>query len=111
DMIARRFIADVAVGRRVSAEHVAARFGQGRTLMATDAKRVGMVDRIAALDDAMGLATTGRTSSATASAAAVQRRRRLETLRQESATADTAADRRRRLELLRDEPPHHRSEK
>lgn len=44
------FVRDVAKGRGISAGDVKANFGQGRMLMAVDAKSVGMVDRIESLD-------------------------------------------------------------
>ena len=38
------FVADIARGRRVSAEHVAANFGRGGVLLAADAILAGMID-------------------------------------------------------------------
>jgi signal peptide peptidase SppA len=43
-------LADVAKGRRVSVDAVAADYGQGRTLLARKAKAAGMVDRIDTLE-------------------------------------------------------------
>lgn len=45
------FLDDVARGRRVTVEKVTADFGQGRMLMARDALRAGMVDRVAPIDE------------------------------------------------------------
>lgn len=44
------FLADVARGRGVSGDKVAADYGGGRVLMAADAARAGMVDRIDTLE-------------------------------------------------------------
>lgn len=54
DAVAERFVAAVARGRRVSADTVHGRaWGQGRVLLAADAIKVGMVDRIATLDQVL----------------------------------------------------------
>jgi len=45
------FVSDVAKGRGVSAETVRADYGEGRVLTAKDAKAVGMVDRVAGLEE------------------------------------------------------------
>ena len=50
DAIYRDFLKAVARGRGVSVADVEKNFGQGRTFMAPQAKRVGMIDRIATLD-------------------------------------------------------------
>ena len=44
------FQAAVARGRNTDVANVAANFGQGRMLLANDAKKVGMVDRVATMD-------------------------------------------------------------
>ncbi len=45
-----RFVADVARGRGVSISAVKNGFGEGRVLAATDARRLGLIDRIGTLD-------------------------------------------------------------
>jgi signal peptide peptidase SppA len=47
----RMFVADVAKGRGVSAGEVEASYGQGGMLLAADALRAGMVDRVATVED------------------------------------------------------------
>jgi HK97 family phage major capsid protein len=49
-----RFLDDVAAGRGVKASVVRNGFGQGRVLSAQNAKREGLVDRIATLDQTLG---------------------------------------------------------
>ena len=44
------FLADMAEGRNVPIETVRSDFGEGRMLLAKDAKRVGLIDRIDTLD-------------------------------------------------------------
>ena len=46
-----RFVGDVAQGRRVSVQAIHVRFGEGRTLSASQALAAGMVDRISTLDE------------------------------------------------------------
>ncbi|MBI5289702.1 MAG: S49 family peptidase [Chloroflexi bacterium] len=46
------FVADVAAGRGITAEKVRADYGQGRMLMAADALKTGMVDRIETIGEA-----------------------------------------------------------
>jgi signal peptide peptidase SppA len=58
DMIADRFIAAVASGRRVTSAKVRSDFGRGRTLMANAAHAAGMVDRVGTLRDALGIGAT-----------------------------------------------------
>lgn len=59
------FLAAVAAGRGVTPNTVAATFGQGRTLTASEALAVGMVDRIATLDQVLaGLIAPQSTGSA-----------------------------------------------
>lgn len=51
EAIGAQFHAHIARGREISAETVAATYGQGRMFLAPDAKANGMVDRIATLDE------------------------------------------------------------
>jgi signal peptide peptidase SppA len=53
DQLYAMFTADVAAGRGVKPEAVAAGYGSGRLLLAGDALAVGMVDRIEALEDTL----------------------------------------------------------
>ncbi|PKN81541.1 MAG: peptidase S49 [Chloroflexi bacterium HGW-Chloroflexi-9] len=53
------FVDAVARGRKVSAQKVRADFGGGRMVMAAEAVRLGMADRIATLDDVLGRGTAG----------------------------------------------------
>ena len=48
-----KFVADVATGRGRDASSVEAKFGQGRMVMAEDAVKRGMADRIGTLDDTL----------------------------------------------------------
>ena len=52
------FVRSVARGRGVSVNHVLERFGQGRMVLAKDAKAMGMVDRIATFDQAVATAVS-----------------------------------------------------
>jgi capsid assembly protease len=54
------FTKAVARGRGVSAERVRGEFGQGRSVMAKDAVRLGMADRIATMDDTILRVASGR---------------------------------------------------
>ena len=53
DGIYDQFIDAVAAGRNVAAKRVLSDFGEGRTVSAQDALKVGMVDRIETLDEAI----------------------------------------------------------
>ena len=53
DLIYRDFVKMVARGRGVSVAEVEKNFGQGRTFMAPEAKRLGMIDRVATVDAAL----------------------------------------------------------
>jgi len=53
DAIGTQFVRAVARGRGVSEDDVTAKFGGGRVLRAPDAKRVGMIDAIGTLPDAV----------------------------------------------------------
>ena len=48
------FVKAVARGRKVSQSAVRSDFGQGGVLLASDALKVGMVDRVASLDEVLG---------------------------------------------------------
>lgn len=50
----RRFVEEVAAGRRTTPARVAAKFGEGRLLLQLDAMVVGMADRRATLDVVLG---------------------------------------------------------
>lgn len=60
DSAYERFLSDVARGRGVGVSAVRNGYGEGRTLAAADAKKAGLVDRIATMD-----ATLARLSSPT----------------------------------------------
>jgi signal peptide peptidase SppA len=53
DSIYSDFVKAVARGRGISTADVLANFGQGRTLMAANAKAVGMIDQITTVDGAL----------------------------------------------------------
>lgn len=105
DSIYSDFIAAVARGRGVPAAKVRADFGQGRCMLAADAVRAGMADRIGTLADAVGRAATrARTAASSPTARAfagdpakAERHRRLAELARDPA----AEARARRLRLLR----------
>ena len=50
DKLYRQFLKAVARGRGVSVSEVEGSFGRGRTVMAADAKRAGMIDRVATIN-------------------------------------------------------------
>jgi signal peptide peptidase SppA len=54
DAFAGKFIAAVARNRNTTAANVKANFGKGRVLMADEALAVGMVDRIATMENVLG---------------------------------------------------------
>jgi capsid assembly protease len=58
--VGEMFTKAVARGRGVSAERVRQEFGQGRSVMAKDAVRLGMADRIATMDDTILRVASGR---------------------------------------------------
>lgn len=60
DFYGQLFDQAVARGRGVSMGDVKARFGQGRVLRAPDAKKVGMVDKVATLDQVLARFTPSR---------------------------------------------------
>lgn len=64
DQVHAQFLQAVADGRRVSLETVAQQFGQGRTMPAQAALAVGMVDRIATLDQLLAELTQPTGSAA-----------------------------------------------
>lgn len=51
DAFHRMFVSDVAKGRGVTTSVVGESYGQGRTMLASEAKAAGMVDRIATLEE------------------------------------------------------------
>lgn len=51
DTFYRMFVADIAKGRGVSTSVVGESYGQGRTMLAKEAKAAGMVDHIATLEE------------------------------------------------------------
>lgn len=57
------FISSVSINRNVSKSDVKAGFGQGRTVGAKEAKQLGMVDRIATLDETIKRLTSSRIRS------------------------------------------------
>jgi signal peptide peptidase SppA len=60
DEVGEMFTKAVAKGRGVSAERVRQEFGQGRSVMAKDAVRLGMADRVATMDDTILRVASGR---------------------------------------------------
>lgn len=64
-----RFVADVARGRGVSVSAVRNGFGQGRALSATEARSVGLIDRIGTLDSVVANSIGGRLTTRGALAA------------------------------------------
>jgi signal peptide peptidase SppA len=92
DAIYRDFLNAVARGRGIAAGTVRETFGKGRTMMAPDALRVGMIDGIGGVETAISLADPAKARAARlarlrdasrprASPAALTRRQRLEELR------------------------------
>ena len=73
DAVAGQFVRAIARGRDVSPVRVTEDFGQGRTLMAAQAKAVGMVDEIGSLE--FVIAGSGASLPINRSAAAVRQRR------------------------------------
>ncbi len=63
------FCGDIARGRGVSVEDVRAGFGEGRTVSAQEAQRLGMVDKIATFDATIARLVSGAPSSRSAAAA------------------------------------------
>lgn len=58
-----QFVKDVARGRGVDEDAVRNGYGQGRALTARDAKRVGLIDRIATMDETIARVAGGRRST------------------------------------------------
>lgn len=58
-----QFIADVAKGRGVSEASLRAGYGEGRAVLADEAKQLGMVDRIASLSDTLDRVLSGASAS------------------------------------------------
>jgi len=106
DAAKQAFVADIAAGRHVAASSVDHGYGQGRIVEAADARRLGMIDRIATVDD-----TIARTLAAPAvltaqmTARSLQGRASTDRARLEQARAEIASHRarlqaaRQRIEL------------
>lgn len=60
------FEANVAAGRRIDQTVVAEKFGQGRSIDAQDARKIGMIDRIGTFDSVISEHVTGRVGKAKA---------------------------------------------
>jgi signal peptide peptidase SppA len=54
DAVYAQFVKDVARGRGVSASEVRSGYGEGRALVAKDAKAAGLIDRIGTMDETLG---------------------------------------------------------
>lgn len=67
------FVSDVAAGRGISAETVRADYGEGRVFGAKQALAMGMVDRIATLNEAIYTPTPSRSNRTAAARATVLR--------------------------------------
>ena len=65
-----QFVKDVALGRGVSVAAVKSGYGEGRVLTAKDAKAVGLIDRIATMDETLTRLTGGKRSESALRAAA-----------------------------------------
>lgn len=74
DEVFGRFVADLAAGRRITSAKVKRDFGDGRVFSAEEAKRRGIVDRVATLDALVGPAGI-KSGPARAAAEALQRDR------------------------------------
>lgn len=59
-----RFTADVAAGRKTTADEVKAGYGEGRTMLADEAVEHGLADRVGTLDSVVHEAVTGAAPSA-----------------------------------------------
>jgi signal peptide peptidase SppA len=97
DTLHRMFVAALARGRNVPASTVESDFGEGRVLLAADAVKRHMADRLGTLESALG-GIVGTRSAVSASAAA----RRFRELTREAALSPAQAElqlRRRRFEL------------
>ncbi len=68
-----KFISDVARGRNESIERVRNRFGRGRSVLASMALGMGMVDKIATLDQTIARFASGREEPKRASASQMTR--------------------------------------
>ena len=98
DAIYNRFIGDVARGRGVSALTVRFSFGEGRMKLARDALRLGMVDRLATIEEVIAGKTSSRAVGGTPA------RERATLVREPPTSPSSHAHRRRRrlaLALLR----------
>lgn len=72
DFYGRLFDQAVAKGRDKTPEQVSAKFGQGLMFRAPDAKRIGLVDRTATLDQVLAKLAPGRARGMVAAAATPQ---------------------------------------
>jgi signal peptide peptidase SppA len=59
DAVSAMFFGDIAKGRGVTPKVVATDYGKGRVFLAADAKRMGMVDRVATFEDTVARLTGG----------------------------------------------------
>jgi ClpP class serine protease len=71
DAIEKQFVADVARGRKTTAEKVLADFGQGGVKVGADAVKAGMADRVQSYDATLNAMRRGRQSEAARGAEAV----------------------------------------
>lgn len=90
------FINDVASGRHVPASAVRGGYGEGRLVEAPDALRLGMIDRVATVEDTIGRLLASPTAFTTVMTARVEQAcTRFERDRRESARAEIAGHRAR----------------
>lgn len=75
DAIYGQFVAAVARNRGVPEKRVQERYGQGRMLLAADAKAAGMVDRIETLDEAIARLSGAKPTRGRGGRAALERER------------------------------------
>lgn len=73
-----QFVNDVAAGRRVGPAIVRGGYGEGRVVSAKEAARLGMIDRVCALEDSLARMTSPSGARALASTEDDELRRRLE---------------------------------
>jgi signal peptide peptidase SppA len=71
DVMGEMFVKAVAKGRKVPVAKVKGEFGQGRMLSSTDALAVGMIDKIATLDETMSRLTGQRRTTSGSRAATI----------------------------------------
>jgi len=73
DSFYEMFVRDVARGRGVTMKAVRSGFGEGRVVLAAEARQLGMVDRVATLDEVIAGLSSGKNKSLSASASASAR--------------------------------------